>query len=167
MILENYYQLPLLRRLHQKEKISFCSGTFDLAHPGHGLFFEDAKEHSDLLVVLVANNSIITKRKGQERPVYNQYVRLKAVDLMKPVDYCILQSEEIPDKRDYLSPLYPVLEKLKPNRWVFNSDAFDIEKRKGVAKKYGVEMVILERRCPPEFENISTTSIIEKIRRLK
>lgn len=38
----------------------------------------------------------------------------------------------------------------------------DIEERR-IADHFGVEMVVLKRWCPPEFEEISTSKIFEKI----
>lgn len=32
----------------QGKKIGFCSGSFDLTHAGHVLFFEDCKKHVDI-----------------------------------------------------------------------------------------------------------------------
>ena len=167
MILDNYNQLADLRSLYERDAIVFCSGSFDLIHPGHGLFFEDCKKHGDILVVQVGCDASIRKYKGGNRPIYNQDVRLKAVDLMKPVDYCILE-EEICEggAEEYLFPLLPAFEKLKPDCWIFNSEASEIESRRELAQRFGIEIIVLERTSPKEFENISTTQIIKKIRDL-
>src|SRR3989338_1824789 len=50
------------------------------------------------------------------------------------------------------------------DRPILNEDAFDIPYRRKAAKKYGVKLVILPRSCPKEFEEISTSKIIEKIK---
>ena len=56
--------------------------------------------------------------------------------------------------------------RLKPDIYAVNSDAFDIPKRKRIMNELGIRIEILERTCPAEFENISTTKVIEKIKTL-
>ena len=40
----------------------------------------------------------------------------------------------------------------------------NIPYRKELCKKHNIKMVVLDRHCPKEYENISTTKIIEKIK---
>src|SRR5579862_5456895 len=82
--------LPGIRRDHRDKKIVFCSGTFDLVHAGHALFFEDCKKVGDILVVMIAPDAIIKRDKSEHRPVMNEHLRMKMVDSLKPVDYTIL-----------------------------------------------------------------------------
>lgn len=154
--------LPRIREQHRGKKIVFCSGVFDLTHAGHALFFEDCKKQGDILVVCVGYDAKIGELKGEGRPVLNERVRLKMVDAMKPVDYCLL--DNIPVGENPLKTLDVVFPDLKPDAYVINDDAFDIPYREAVARRFGVELIILPRFCPPEFENISTTNIIAKIR---
>ncbi|MDO8430712.1 MAG: hypothetical protein Q7S72_01875, partial [Candidatus Taylorbacteria bacterium] len=65
----------------------------------------------------------------------------------------------------FLYLLDVVIEKLKPDVYVINKDASDIPYRKSFTKKHGVPLVILDRWYPREFENPSTTKIIEKIKK--
>ena len=53
---------------------------------------------------------------------------------------------------------------LKPDVYAVNEDGFQMNKRKEIAQNLGIQLKILERHCPPEFENISTTKIIEKVK---
>ncbi len=155
--------LPAIRERHHQSKIVFSSGVFDLVHAGHVLFFEDCKKHGDILVVCIGNDVQIKHLKGPERPVLNQWVRLKTVDALKPVDYVFMDDSDA--GRYPLEFLNDVLPALRPDVYVVNDDAFDIPYRRDTAKKFGVEFAVLSRSCPPEFENISTTKIMEKIRK--
>ncbi len=156
--------LPTLRRENQGKKIVFCSGSFDLTHAGHVLFFEDCKKLGDLLVVAVARDISIKKRKGEKRPILNEHLRLKMIDSLKPVDYVFMN----PDKatEDLLFTIKSTFEKLRPDIYAINDDAFDIPRREQLSKEFGVQLVILPRTFPPEFEGISTSKIIEKIKNL-
>ena len=151
-----------IRRKHTDHKIVYCDGSFDMTHAGHVLFFEDCKSQGDILVVGVAADADLRKYKGKTRPVLNQHIRLKAVDSFKPVDYCFLN--KLPTQDNLLSQLEVNFSKLKPDIYVVNEDAFNIEYRKKVADKHKVKLVVAKRTCPPDFEAISTTKIIEKIK---
>lgn len=154
--------LHKIREQHQGKKIVFSSGTFDLPHAGHVLFLEDCKSLGDVLVVGVGSDAITRARKGTDRPILNEQVRLKTISAFKPVDYCFLDNSSSDEKP--LNFITEVFEHLKPDFYVINEDAFDIPYRQQLSKNYKVKLVILKRSCPPEFENISTNKIIEKIR---
>lgn len=154
-----------IREEHKDKKIVFSSGTFDLPHAGHVLFFEDCKKLGDVLVVGVGSDAITRARKGAGRPVVNEHVRMKTIASFKPVDYCFLDNND--GSEEPLNFITGVFEHLKPDVYVINDDAFDIAYREKLSKKHNVKLTILKRSCPPEFENISTTKLIEKIKKLK
>ena len=163
MICKSYTNFPSIRRKHKDKKLVYCSGSFDLVHAGHILFFEDCKRLGDVLTVGVASDMMLRRNKGKGRPVLNQHVRLKTIDALKPVDYCFLSEST---RRDHLlRETEEVFKRLRPDIYVINQDAFDVEYRKMLAKKYGVKMKILKRTAPPEFEKISTSKIIDKIKK--
>lgn len=157
----NHKDLSKIRRKHPKDKIVFCSGSFDLTHAGHVLFFEDCRKLGDILAVGIGGDKIIKINKGPGHPVLNEHVRLKLIDSLKQVDYCFLD-----DVSSVISPLASVdiaLRQIRPDTYVINDDAFNIPYRKKIAQKYGIKLVVLKRRCPAKFKNISTTNIIKKI----
>ncbi len=156
--------LPRIREKHKNEKIVFCSGVFDLVHAGHILFFEDCKKYGNILVIVLGKDANVRDYKGGNRPIMNEHIRLKMVDSLKPVDYTLLDTYEAP-KDDPLFLINKFLADLQPDFYVINNDAFNIPQREEMAKKYKTELVILDRYCPPEFDNISTTKLIEKIKR--
>ncbi len=152
---------PKIRKENSGKKIVYCDGSFDLPHAGHILFFEDCKRLGDMLIVGIGTDKGIKKRKGEERPVLNQDIRMKTVDSFKPVDFTFLN--KLPNHKNLLSQLDVCFNMLKPDFYVVNEDAFDIAYRKKISKKYNVKLVVLKRTCPPEFESISTSKIINKI----
>lgn len=158
-------ELTKLRRRHPGKRIVYCSGSFDLPHAGHVLFFEDCKRLGDILVVGVGPDQDLRQNKGPDRPVLNQAIRLKTVDAFKPVDYCFL-GKTIPQRGNPLSVMAEVFRQLAPETYAINQDAGNIPYRRQLCRRYRVKLVILERRCPPEFEAISTSKIIQKIKGL-
>ncbi len=153
-----------LRERYKDQKIVFCSGGFDLTHAGHILFFEDCKKLGDILVVGVARDISLRKRKGENRPILNENIRIKTVDSLKPVEYVFMNSDKAVG--ELLGTIRTAFEKLKPDIYVINEDAFDIPYREQLCKEHNVKLVILPRWVPPEFDGISTSKIIEKIKSL-
>lgn len=155
-----------LREIRKKfagKKIVFASGVFDLTHPGHVLFFEDAKRLGDILVVQVGDDASIRHIKGPHRPLFNEQMRLKMVSSLKPVDYGFLahETDDIP-----FGAITTALRDLEPDIYAVNDDASDIPGRRDMAEKHGANLKVLERVCPREFDGVSTTGIIEKIKKL-
>ncbi len=162
----NFNQIEDIRKRHPGQKLVFCAGGFDLTHGGHVIFFEDCKKLGDILVVGIASDATRRQERGPARPVLNEHLRIRTVDALKPVDYSFIISRLAESHEDKMTPIDSILERLQPDVWVVNEDAYDIPRREQLAKKMGFELVVLKRWCPPEFENISTTAIIEKIKRL-
>lgn len=165
MTIINVEDLSKIREKYKNKKIVFCSGSFDLTHAGHVLFFEDCKKYGEILIVSVGKDSSIKKNKGEGRPIFNEYIRLKMIDSLKPVDYVYINPISVPGNKLY--SIEHALENLKPDVYVINEDAFDIPYRKELCAKFNVKLTILPRYCPEEFEGISTSKIIEKIKNLK
>lgn len=159
--------LGAIRKRCKGKIIGFCSGGFDLTHPGHVLFFEDCKKHCDILVVSVSSDVARKAYKNNPgRPIWNEHLRLKMISSLKPVDYAFI-GEHISDNAHPLDDLIPVFEELAPHRYVVNSDASDIPYRRGLSDRYGIRLIVLERTCPLEFDHISTTQMIAKMSAFK
>jgi FAD synthetase len=67
-----------------------AAGVFDLLHLGHVHYLTEAKKMGDELVVVVATDVMVAKRKHQ--PIIPQEQRLALVAALKPVDSAILGS---------------------------------------------------------------------------
>ena len=64
-------------------------GTFDGVHPGHVNFFEQAKEHGDYLIAVVARDKTVEKLKGK-KPDYSEVERRMLVADNSNVDLAVL-----------------------------------------------------------------------------
>src|SRR5687768_15308798 len=67
-----------------------AAGVFDLLHLGHIHYLTEARKFGDELVVVVATDVMVAKRKHQ--PIIPQEQRLALVAALKPVDLAILGS---------------------------------------------------------------------------
>ena len=65
-----------------------ASGVFDIIHTGHISYLEQAKAAGDELVVVVACDSTVRKRKHE--PITPETMRCRIVSALKPVDNAII-----------------------------------------------------------------------------
>ena len=81
-------------------------GVFDLLHAGHLHYVEQAKSLGDELVVVIAHDDTVRKRKHE--PVTNQNLRCRMVAGLKPVDSAIVGNS--PDV-----PIFEILKQVQPD----------------------------------------------------
>ncbi len=72
-------------------RIVLTSGTFDLAHPGHARYLEEARTHGDILVVGVDSDEKTRARKGDDRPLIPQDERIEMLAHLRHVDLIFLK----------------------------------------------------------------------------
>jgi cytidyltransferase-like protein len=157
-----FKDVATIREKYPNKTIVLAAGTFDLPHAGHVLFLEEAKKLGDIVVVMVGSDAAVTRAKGANRPIINQHLRLKMIDSLKPVDYTFIDCYE--DREDFIVFMMDEAFKfLKPDILIVNNDRSDISFREELGKKHGVQIVVLDRVAPPEFDEVSTTKIIAAI----
>ena len=67
---------------------AMASGVFDLIHPGHISYLEQARSYADELVVVVACDATVRKKKHD--PITPEAMRARIVGALKPVDKVII-----------------------------------------------------------------------------
>ena len=77
---------------NENKKIGFCYGVFDLLHPGHVRHLEEAKKFCDVLIVGITPDKQVKKRKGPNRPIFNESLRAYLISQLKPVDFVFIRS---------------------------------------------------------------------------
>jgi FAD synthetase len=82
-----------------------ASGVFDIIHPGHLHYLQESKRLGDELVVVVATDNTVRKRKHE--PITPESMRLELVSALKPVDEAILGREG--------EDMFKVVEELRPD----------------------------------------------------
>ncbi|MBS3123025.1 FAD synthase, partial [Candidatus Woesearchaeota archaeon] len=65
-----------------------CFGTFDLLHPGHLNYLEQAKKQGDYLIVVIARDE--TKIKQNKKTLFSENNRLIIIKSLKVVDEAVL-----------------------------------------------------------------------------
>ena len=129
-----------------------ASGVFDLLHPGHLYYLKEAKKLGDELVVVVATDNTVRKRKHE--PITPQEMRLEMVEALKPVDRAVLGHED---------DMFKTVEELKPDIIALGYDQdFDEKWLEEELKKRGMDIKVV-RIGPLSADLNATRKLIQKI----
>jgi D-beta-D-heptose 7-phosphate kinase/D-beta-D-heptose 1-phosphate adenosyltransferase len=91
---------------HQEgEKVVATNGCFDILHPGHLKYLQQAKALGDRLVVLVNSDASVQRLKGPERPVHKLPDRMEMLAALECVDWVIEFEADTP--RELICQLLP------------------------------------------------------------
>jgi D-glycero-beta-D-manno-heptose 1-phosphate adenylyltransferase len=140
-----------LRRLGRR--IVFTNGCFDLIHPGHVRYLQEARRLGDALIVALNSDRSVRELKGEKRPILDQNERAEVMAALGCVDYVTIFDEPTP--RVVIAALLPdVL--VKGGDW-----GVDLIVGRDEVEAAGGEVLSL-----PFIEGCSTTDLIERIVRL-
>ncbi len=129
-----------------------ATGTFDIIHPGHIRYLEEAKKLGDELIVIVARERNV---KHKPKPIIPENQRVKVVSALKPVDKAILG-----DEKDIFKPIM----ELKPDIIVLGYDQhFDEKKLEEELRKRGLKTRVIRIKAKEDCEYCSSTKIIKRI----
>jgi D-beta-D-heptose 7-phosphate kinase/D-beta-D-heptose 1-phosphate adenosyltransferase len=130
------------------KKVVFTNGCFDIIHLGHVRYLRDAKALGDVLVIGLNSDKSVSRIKPG-RPINPEGHRAEILSSLEMVDYVTLFDEETP---------YELIKLLKP----------DVLVKGGDWKKEDIvgSDIAKETRSLPYVRGISTTKLIEKIKKL-
>jgi rfaE bifunctional protein nucleotidyltransferase chain/domain len=132
-------------------RIVFTNGVFDLLHPGHVRYLQQARGYGDALIVGLNADASVRRNKGEGRPVNPERERAEVVAALACVDAVVLFDEDTP--ADIIRAIQPdVL--VKGADWaadrIVGRDT--VEARGGRVVRVNVEA------------GYSTTSLIDRVR---
>ena len=134
------------------EKIVLTNGCFDILHPGHVRYLQQAKALGDRLIILVNDDASVSRLKGPERPINRLEVRAEMLSALACVDWVCAFSENSP--REHICRILPdILVKGGDYKSIEDIEGFDC-----VAKAGGATYVL------DYVEGCSTTNLIKNIR---
>lgn len=140
-----------------QKKLVTVNGSFDILHAGHLDQLEEAKRQGDVLFVGINSDKSIREEKGPDRPFVPSPVRAALLAALICVDYIVIIDapyREVPNV---------LIDTVQPHVHVNGPDygppATWIEWP--AMQKYGTRGYAAARR-----NNLSTTDLVEKIRRL-
>lgn len=131
--------------------VVFIGGGFELIHYGHVYTIGKAKSLGDVLVVSVARDSTIRKRKKRE-PIINEQDRVRLLSSLRDVDAAILGVE---------GDIYETLEKVKPDIVALGYDQYHLEDEvKKEAAKRGMKLRVVRLDSP--YPKLKTSRILKE-----
>lgn len=132
-------------------KVVFIGGGFELIHYGHAYTIGKAKGLGDVLVVSVARDSTIRRRKNRE-PLIGEEDRVRLLSSLRDVDAAILGVE---------GDIYETLQKVAPDIVALGYDQYHMEDEvKREAAKRGMELEVVRLDSP--YPGIKTSRLLEE-----
>ncbi len=129
-----------------------ATGTFDIIHPGHIRFLQEAKKLGDHLTVIVAREKNV---RHKPKPFIPEDQRLKVVQALKPVDEAVLG-----DPDDIFKPI----ERIKPDIIVLGHDQhFSEEWIERELERRGIRAKVVRIKAVEKCELCSSGKIAERI----
>ena len=74
----------------------FTNGVFDLLHPGHVRYLQQARALGDMLIVGLNSDASVRRNKGPERPINPESERAEVVAALECVDAVVIFDEDTP-----------------------------------------------------------------------
>ncbi|MBR2255251.1 MAG: adenylyltransferase/cytidyltransferase family protein [Candidatus Methanomethylophilaceae archaeon] len=133
-----------------------ASGVFDLLHTGHLSYLDQARALGDELVVVVACDSTVRRKKHE--PITPQEMRARLVGSLKQVDRAIVGGE---------GDIYDTVREIKPDVIVLGFDqSFDEDALREGLKAHGMGDIKVCRATECADDLNATRRIVAKIRRM-
>ena len=132
-------------------RVVFIGGGFEVIHYGHVYTIEKAKSLGEVLVVSVARDSTIRKRKGRE-PLVSEKDRVRLLSALRSVDAAILGVE---------GDIYVTLQKVSPDVVALGYDQYHMEgdiKEEAARRGLNVRVVRLDSPYP----DIKTSRLLKE-----
>ncbi len=136
------------------EKIVMTNGCFDILHPGHVAYLENARKLGDRLIVAVNSDASVKRLKGETRPINGIEARMAVLAGLASVDWLVEFEEDTPQH---------LISEILPDLLVKGGDyqPHEIAGSKEVLNNGGeVRVLNFEDGC-------STSNVIKKIQELK
>ncbi|MDD2893360.1 MAG: bifunctional D-glycero-beta-D-manno-heptose-7-phosphate kinase/D-glycero-beta-D-manno-heptose 1-phosphate adenylyltransferase HldE [Halothiobacillaceae bacterium] len=80
------------------ERVVMTNGCFDILHPGHIAYLQQARALGERLIVAVNSDASVRRLKGESRPVNNLDTRMLMLAALASVDWVVPFSEDTPER---------------------------------------------------------------------
>ena len=135
------------------QRVVFTNGVFDILHPGHVRYLQQARALGGALIVGLNADASVRRNKGPERPINDEQERAEILAALECVDAVVIFGEDTPAE---------IIKAIQPDVLVKGADwAEDAIVGRDTVEAGGGRVV----RVPVE-QGYSTTEIIRRIRAL-
>jgi D-glycero-beta-D-manno-heptose 1-phosphate adenylyltransferase len=141
---------PKFNDQRKNKTVVFTNGCFDILHPGHISYLNEAKSLGDLLIVGLNSDESVRRLKGANRPVNNQDDRQFMLENLKAIDFVFIFDEDTP---------YELVSMIRPDILVKGGDwREDQIIGHDVVRSYGGKVLSLSFK-----DGYSTTDFIKQV----
>jgi FAD synthetase len=145
-------QATLTTKGRRSIRVVFIGGGFEVIHIGHLHTIARAKELGDALIVSVARDSTIRKRKKRE-PVTDERDRVRLLSALRQVDAAILGVE---------GDIYDTLQKVSPDVVALGYDQYHLEDDiRAEAAKRGMKVRVVRLDSP--YPGVKTSRLLSEV----
>ncbi|MDO5848289.1 MAG: FAD synthase [Methanobrevibacter sp.] len=135
-----------------------ASGTFDILHPGHGIYLEEAKklggDDAELYVVIARDSTV---KKNKRTPIVGENQRRDLIQMLKPVDEAVLGNED--------GDIFKIVEEIDPDIIAIGPDqCHNEEKIQEEINKRGLKAKVERVNVYHDAKLDSSCKIIKKIK---
>ncbi|MEP7340102.1 MAG: D-glycero-beta-D-manno-heptose 1-phosphate adenylyltransferase [Acidobacteriota bacterium] len=134
------------------KRVVFTNGCFDLLHPGHVRYLQQARALGDALIVALNSDRSVRELKGDNRPILREDERAEVMAALACVDYVTIFDEPTP--REIIAALLPDI-LVKGGDWGVDQ----------IAGREEVEAAGGQVMSLPFVDGCSTTDVVERIAR--
>ena len=147
--------IELAGQIHARGgKVVFTNGVFDLLHPGHIRYLQDARTLGDVLIVGINSDRSVRAIKGPERPITPENERAEVLAALECVDAVAIFDEETPAE---------IIRRIQPDVLVKGADwGPDNIVGRDTVEARGGRVVRMELS-----KGYSTTELIRRVRAVK
>ena len=139
------------RAREEGRRVVFTNGVFDILHPGHLRYLQQARAFGDVLIIGLNSDASVRRNKGPERPINPEAERAELLEALACVDAVVVFDEETPAE---------IIKAIQPDILVKGADwAEDAIVGRDTVEARGGRVV----RVPIE-QGYSTTEIIRRIK---
>lgn len=131
-------------------RVVFTNGCFDLLHPGHVRYLQQARALGDALIVALNSDRSVRELKGPARPILLEQERAEVIAALACVDFVTIFDEPTP--REIIAALLPNI-LVKGGDWSLET----IVGREEVEAAGGQVMSL------PFVDGVSTSEVIARI----
>jgi rfaE bifunctional protein nucleotidyltransferase chain/domain len=134
------------------KRVVFTNGVFDLLHPGHVRYLQQARAFGDALIVGVNSDRSVREVKGPDRPITSEDERAEILAALVCVDAVVIFDESTP---------HVLISALQPDVLVKGADwAEDAIVGRDIVEARGGRVVRADIS-----QGYSTSAIVDRIRR--
>ena len=145
-------KVELTPRGRRSIRVVFIGGGFEVIHYGHAYTIDKAKSLGDVLVVSVARDSTIRRRKKRE-PLVNERDRVKLLSSLRMVDAAILGVQ---------GDIYVTLKKVGPDIVALGYDQYHMEKEViNEARNRGLKVKVVRLDSP--YPKLKTSNLLKEL----